>query len=183
MKRDKNYKSYEDLSHELVDVGVLNPYEDGWTEWADTMKTFQCEQVTFYNGVVTGGEEDVLDVGTHTSLCEFDNFHAHPHGSQYIITLKSGSCGNGFIDWHLHDHGHVCDIQQGNWSDQDNGPNDNNAYIWWTAADGKPITYSYRFFSKSKPIFVGTETKHLWWLSLGITVYFWAKWLFVKLFK
>lgn len=177
---DLNYKSYEHLEEDDVAVGVLNPYTDGWTKWADTMKTFKCNWCVFFDGIITGGREDCIDVGTHTNDCSFDGIEVSAENSRYIITLKSHSERNTFQNFYVLSHAKRCDIQHGNWSDSDNGSNANNVYDSWTSAERKPITYSYRFFSNSKPIFYNMETKHLWWLSAGITVYFWGKWLWKK---
>lgn len=177
---DKNYKSYENLSHEIIAVGELNPHMEGWTSWDDTMKTYRCLRSDFMSGYLVGGKEDCLDVGTHTKACYFENFDVDGKHSRYLITLKSHSTDNMFHNWHVLRHAKCCDIQQGNWSDSDNGSNEDNEYWGWTTEDGKPVTYSYRFFSNSKPVFVNMKAKHLWWLSLAITAYFWGKWVVTK---
>ena len=43
------------------------------------------------------------------------------------------------------------------------------------ATDGKPVTYCYRW--GCKPLFIDTPAKHLWWRSIGLTVYWWAKYI------
>lgn len=178
--RDKNYKSYEEVEKESIYVGPLQPHADGWVNWSDTMKTFKCNDTVFHGAIINGGEEDVLDVGTHTNNCVFQDFDVFGDTSRYIITLKSHSEGNVFERWRVHEHAMRCDIQQGNWSDSDNGTNRRNLYREWVSEKGKPFTYSYRFFSGSKPKFEDMEVKHLWWLSAAITAYFWGKWVWVK---
>lgn len=179
-KRDKNFKSFENLHGKIVDVGALEPKREGWTKWEDTMKTFQCENCAFIDALIKGGDEDCLDVGTHCNLNQFARFGCSADGGKYIVTLKSHSENNTFVYFHVYEHGSECDIQLGNWSDQDNGSNSGNVFTDWTSEDGKPITYSYRFFADSKPEFINTNAKHLWWLSAGVTIYFWGKWLWKK---
>jgi hypothetical protein len=177
---DKNYRSYNGLSNQSVFVGPLTPRADGWVKWDDTMKTYKCNDTVFHGAIIDGGEEDVLDVGTHTNNCVFQDFDVFGDTSRYLITLKSHSEGNVFERWRVHEHSERCDIQQGNWSDSDNGSNSRNLYREWVSEENKPITYSYRFFSGSKPQFQDMEVKHLWWLSLGVTLYCWGKWVWTK---
>ena len=177
---DKNYKSFEEINDSSIFVGPLTPRADGWTRWDDTMKTYKCNDTVFHGAIIDGGEEDVLDIGTHTNNCVFQDFDVFASNSRYIITLKSHSERNVLERWLVHEHSTRCDIQQGNWSDSDNGTNRRNLYRKWKSEEGKPFTYSYRFFSGSKPKFEDMEVKHLWWLSLGVTVYWWGKWVWTK---
>lgn len=167
---DKNYKSYETLTGETVEVGYLIPPD---STYADTMKTFKCLGCTFTDGQIVGSTEDCIDIGTHCRGNLFQGFDLWAKG-KYCITLKSNSNGNMFRDFHLQEHGSVCDIQQGNWSDQDNRSNENNVYENWSTEDRRPVTWSYRFGS-GRPVFINTVNKHLWLLSLGITIYFYLK--------
>ena len=179
---DKNFKSYESLTGESVDVPNLSPSDHGWSRWDDTMKTFECYNCDFNILAIDGGEEDCIDLGTHTTLCSFRNGLLMGGGSRYLFTIKSHSEDNTFEDFHVMEHAKWCDIQLGNWSDQDNRSNGGNRFYDWTTADCKPVTYSYRLFSGSRPEFVGMQARHLWWLSVGMTIYFWVKWLVRKIF-
>lgn len=178
---DRNFKSFELVEDKDIKIGTLDPTLHGWDKWSDTMKTYKCRNSTFHDGVIHGGQEDVLDIGTNTYGCIFNDIHAEGMDSMYLVTLKSHSEFNSFNRWVVHSHAKRCDIQHGNWSDSDRRGNRENFYSGWVSKQNKPFTYSYRLFSDSKPVFdTNMKVKHLWWLSLGVTIYFWGKWLWKK---
>lgn len=181
-RHDKNFKSYENRINETIRVGTLNPAINGWEpgSWQDTMKTFQCHGCDFTDADIRAGTEDALDVGTRCYGNKFRNFMVV--GGKYVITLKSDSDGNIFENWTILKHGKSCDIQLGNWSSTSTESNENNVFRGWKTTDGSPITYSYRF-GGGKPIFYDMKVKHLWWLSVGITAYWWAKYFWHKVLK
>lgn len=172
MTPDKNFKSYEALRLTTFRGVSLHPADP--SEWNDTMKVWRCKGCTFDRFDVLGSTEDCLDVGQDTQQCLFDSFTVTPTG-QYVVTCKGGSNGNIFRGWRLRGHGKDVDFEFGNWHTYNFAPSTGNALQWCSADDGSPITYCYRW--GCRPLIVGTKVRHLWWRSIGLTVYWWAKYV------
>lgn len=185
---DKNYKSYDGAQENVSDV-VLDPLADGWApgSWDDTAKFNRRQSCVFEDFViVTGGREDGVDISCRNVDNRFRFFEV-AGGDKYVLTLKGKSRFNEFYDWKITKPGKWVDIQIGNWHDDDanwpiNGSySDNNTFMLCSRADGEPIRYAYRW--GCKPTWVESYVKHLWWMSIGMTIYWVAKYLWTKLFK
>jgi hypothetical protein len=169
---DKNFKSYEtfkDTTFRNVELRPANP-----AEWNDTMKVRRCNGCTFDRFDVLGSREDCVDVGQATNDCLFDEFVVEPTG-QYVVTCKGGSNDNVFRLWLLRGHGKDVDFEFGNWHTYNFERSTGNVIEACRTTTGRPITYCYRF--GCKPIIIDTHARHLWWRSIGVTVYWWAKFI------
>jgi hypothetical protein len=177
-QKDKNYKSYDGQQEDVSNV-VLDPIAAGWQKgsWQDTAKFWEREWRTFENfEIVNGGTEDALDVSSRNNNNLFLNFKVAA-GDKYVLTLKGSSSNNIFKEFIITKPGKWVEIQIGNWSDDDLehkgwARSKNNAFLDWKRTDGKPIRYAYRF--GCKPL-IGNGFKHLWWMSIGLTIYWCAK--------
>lgn len=168
---DKNYHSYEQLNGALIANGVLVPDLD---TYSDTMKIWKCTGCVFKDFFVVGSKEDCLDVGQQTVATLFDRFRVQARG-RYLVTLKGGSHYNTFSDWVVERHGSAVDFEIGNWHSLNFSTSVGTSLVNLRAEDGKPVTYCYRW--GCKPNIIGGHTKHLWWRSIGLTVYWWAKYV------
>jgi hypothetical protein len=181
MGRDVNFESYNGEQRNVSDV-VLDPLGDGWIigSWDDTCKFHKRVDSEFSNfTILTGGVEDAVDIGTGCVGNVFSNFTVS--GGRYVLTLKSGSCDNRLVNWYVTKHGDKVDVELGNWSTTNPVRDRNNVFVNWESEDGEPITYAYRL--GSKPIWINTNTKHLWWRSIGITVYWCFKYVKHRILK
>lgn len=169
---DKNYHSYELLKEQTIANGVLVP--DDPKLYNDTMKVWKCVGTRFVDFYVVGSREDVLDVGRESIANLFQNFRVKPTG-QYVLTCKGGSHVNMFTDWVLEGHGTDVDFEFGNWHSLNFEVSYDNVLQNITTTDGSPITYCYRW--GCKPTIVNTKARHLWWRSIGLTVYWWGKYI------
>jgi len=174
---DKNFKSYETVVRARF-VGVeLRPADP--TQWNDTMKVWKCFGCVFDRFDILGAREDCIDVGQKTNNCVFSDSLVEPTG-QYVVTCKGESNNNLFTGLILRRHGRDVDFEFGNWHSYAFGLSTGNTIHACRAEDGKPVTYCYRW--GCKPTIVETPAKHLWWRSIGLTVYWWAKYIWhVKL--
>lgn len=182
-KVDVNYKSYSQLEPGTRIAGEnLDPIAIGFKplSWDDTCKIHQCQNVTFDGFYVVGGREDCVDGANRNRGNVLSNFTCVPRG-KYVLTWKGDSDGNDFDDWFVVGSGKVCDIEIGNWSHVDQGNPRGNVFRRWSKVGGEPITYCYRF--GCKPKFEGMNVRHLWWRSVGITLYFYAKLALFKISK
>ena len=168
---DKNFISYENLTSFAVLGRTLVPDQP---DYADTMKVFRCRSVMFSDFTVTGAREDVLDLGRESSFNTFDSFRVRPTG-KYCVTCKGGSHYNNFRHWTLCGHGSVVDFEFGNWHSLNFEYSTGNFIYRCATDDGSPITYCYRW--GCKPLIIDSLARHLWWRSVGITVYWWAKYV------
>lgn len=169
---DKNFLSFEDQRGQIFartpDTTVVPPSPD----YNDTVKVFRCNECTFDTFHVVGGTEDVLDVGRESSGNYFRDWVVQPRG-QYVATIKGGSHDNVFYRWTIHGHGTDVDFEFGNWHSLNFERSTGNS-IWLCATgDGSPVTYAYRW--GCKPRIIDTHARHIWWRSIGLTVYWWAK--------
>lgn len=173
MKPDKNFISYNDQVFETTtDVQAIPPDPSAWS---DTVKVQKCVGSTYKRFFIYGATEDCLDVGMKTSSCLFADFKVKPTG-RYVVTCKGGSNDNLFFQWELQAHGKAVDFEFGNWHSYDFSKSEGNRIAECYASDGKPITYCYRW--GCKPIIISTKVKHLWWRSIGITIWWWLNYIF-----
>lgn len=180
---DRNYRSWDSPAQGGAANITLDPVADGWVPgtWSDTAKFYKRICCGFMNfNLVLGGTEDCVDVSPECINNRFAYFTCHS-GGQYVLTLKGGSCDNLFSGWTVHAHGKTVDIEIGNWSSSNYERSTGNQFANWTATDGKPITYCYRL--GCKPYFRNMDVKHLWWRSIGLTIYWWAKYLWHVILK
>jgi len=189
---DRNYISFDG---EQVDVSDqhLDPIGAGWApgSWADTCKFYHRDNRLFENFViVSGGTEDGVDMSSRNVASVFDTFIVAA-GDKYVLTLKGSSCHNILSKWVITKPGKWVDVQVGNWSDDDPlsieqgfskwARSTGNNFDLWARKDGKPIRYAYRW--GCKPVWTNSKVKHLWWMSIGLTLYWYLKYAIVKLSK
>ena len=186
-QHDKNYKSY-DGAQEDVKGATLDPIADGWVKgsWQDTAKFWEREWRNFTNFVVVnGGTEDALDVSSRNNNNHFVNFIVAA-GDKYVLTLKGSSSRNTFQNFTITKPGKWVEIQIGNWSDDDLehdswARSKENVFVNWVRQDGKAVRYAYRY--GCKPLVSNGNFKHLWWMSIGLTIYWCVKRLIKMIWK
>lgn len=182
-RTDRNFFSFDreeqsDATHMHFQPSLLIEWPPG--SWQDTVKFYRRKGCVFRDfTVIEGGVEDAVDISPECVGNSFVLFSVNAGGA-YVLTLKGGSCMNLLSEWRIGHPGAVVDIEIGNWSSTNFQRCTGNVFQNWSRADGKPVTYCYRF--GCKPQFIGTKTRHLWWRSIGLTVYWCAKYLWhVKL--
>lgn len=182
---DKNFKSY-DGAQENVTGSNLDPVAEGWLlgSWDDTCRFYKRQYLVFKDFFIAdGGREDCVDVSNHNDWNIFKAFLMNGFG-KYILTLKGQSSNNVFSGWWIGKNCKVVDIEIGNWHDQDLGNypalSKDNLFDTINRSDGKPVTYCYRW--GCRPTFINSKVKHLWWRSIGITIYWHAKYLYLTIF-
>ncbi len=170
---EKNYQSYYRVDGDVSDVS-LEPDGAQWLpgSWSDTAHFSGCFRQRFTNFKIFGGVEDCVDLNNGCNGLTLENF-ALTSGGKYCITLKGGSNDNLFTGLYIKKHGKEVDIEIGNWSDQSHNFSKRNSFWNVHAEDKKPVTYCYRY--GCKPSFILSDVKHLWWRSIGITIYWWVK--------
>lgn len=182
-RHDKNFHSFDSLEQKGASDLILDPIAAGWERgsWEDTCKFYKRHNLIFMKiTVVGGGKEDCFDVSPECTNNVFGDFSANTDG-QYVLTLKGGSHKNTFLRWHIKRGGKTVDIEIGNWSSSNFETSKNNLFHSWTKDNDKPITYCYRL--GCKPEFKNMNVKHLWWRSIGITVYWWGKYFIHRILK
>lgn len=181
---DKNFKSYDGEQVDVFDES-LDPIAAGWApgSWQDTARFYKrIDRLYKRFHIIDGGTEDGADISNHNYRNYFGDFWVSA-GDKYVLTLKGASCDNVFDNWTITKPGNWVDIQIGNWHDQDLddptiGVCPGNIFYSIARVDGKPVRYAYRW--GCRPKFYYSNTKHLWWMSIGLTIYWWAKYLWLK---
>lgn len=177
-RHDRNFYSFDSDDQRDASWEIFDPQPPLWEigSWQDTVKFYKRNTRLFNDlTIVRGGTEDAVDM-TGSSDNTLKRFHIKQAGDQYVLTLKGGSYNNRFIDWVIGIPPKTVDIEIGNWSSSSQEPSPNNVFEGWERIDGKPITYCYRLFG-CKPTFRTMKVKHKWWRSIGLTVYWWSKYL------
>jgi hypothetical protein len=170
---DKNFLSFEDQTDQYFESRDVVPDHAGYN---DTVKAFRCTRCLFDSFAVRSGTEDALDVGRESSVNVFSLWKVTVSpGGRYVVTCKGGSHYNLFSGWEIHGHGSAVDFEFGNWHSLNFEPSRKNTIFRCRTTDGSPITYAYRF--GCKPIIIDTNARHLWWRSIGLTVYWWGKYI------
>jgi len=176
---DNNYHSFENETETHYEGWSLEPTFP--LNFDDTMKVFRCNRCTFTDFKVDGGKEDCIDIGRESSGNKLTSFKLKPNG-RYAFTIKGESNGNEFYDIELLSHGKDADIEIGNWSTYNYEKSTGNTFGGIYAKDKEPITYCYRL--GCKPVFqANANVKHLWWRSIGLTFYWWFKYVKHVVFK
>lgn len=170
---DTNYLSHQELDGQCVWVGTLRSANPRMYD--DTMKVWKCNHCTFHTGHILGGREDCIDIGRESSFNVFRGLLLYSNG-QYCCTIKGGSHYNIFENVEVVVHGNDVDFEFGNWHSYNFEPSRGNALVNVRATDGRPVTYCYRLFG-CRPQIINSHVKHLWWRSLGLTLYWWAKYI------
>jgi hypothetical protein len=177
---DKNYRSYEEKKLQSITLGTVIP-PDG--SYADSVKVWRCVECAFVGGCVFGGREDCLDIGRESHDNTFYNLTLHSRGL-YCVTLKGGSDRNLFENITVAEHGRVVDFELGNWHTFNFERSRDTVFVGPIRADdGKPVTYCYRFGCRPRFVGEGIHMKHLWWRSVGLTVYWWTKYVWHQMLK
>jgi len=189
VRHDRNYRSWdnaEDLSDDPPRTNVvLDPrsdpdYPDG--SFSDVAKFHKQSGRTFQLITILehGSLEDAMDVSNqcNANLWQWLTLSA---GALYVLTLKGGSSYNRFVDVVITKPGGWVDIEIGNWHSYNFNPSTGNTFVRWTRTDSKPVTYCYRW--GCKPKFIDTDTKHLWWRSIGLSFYWWGKFIWHRVLK
>lgn len=175
---DTNYKSYENERARVFSRVSLIPSNP--QDFDDTMKVYKCTDCTFMLFEVVGGKEDCIDVGRESCGNTFIG-HKLTSSGQYVFTIKGGSHYNSFHDIAIVKGGKDVDVEIGNWSTFNFDFATNNAFFRISRQDGKPVTYCYRL--GCRPTFIESNVKHLWWRSIGLTAYWWAKYVWHVVLK
>ena len=187
---DKNYRSWDGGGDDppVCDV-VLDPLNDPevgpsgervWEQgtWNDTAKFHRQEGKTFSNfQIVTAGTEDGVDINQNCNDNTFRGFVVAV-GKQGL-TLKGGCCNNYLDDWLFTGRGKFVEIETDNWSSRSFARSTGNIFNRIRCLDGRPVRYAGRI--GSLPTFTNSDVRHVLWLSLGITIYYWSKYALVKL--
>lgn len=182
-RHDRNFRSFDTPAQLDASDVRLDPVADGWAPgtWQDTCKFYARRGRTFTNfWIERGGTEDAVDINNGCENNIFDLFNV-ASGGDYVLTLKGSSRNNKFSFWTIRQPGRVVDIEIGNWSSNNTGLDSGNVFHYFRRTDGLPVTYCYRL--GCKPRFEGTETKHLWWRSIGLTAYWWGKYFWHRVLR
>ena len=181
---DKNYMSWDGGGDDPPQLDVIvDPIAAGWAKgsWQDSAKFHKRQGMIFKRIIVVdGGTEDAVDANNGCNDNAFIDFTVSA-GDVRVLTLKGGSSRNYFSHWVVIRHGPVVDIEIGDWSSFNLSRSRDNHFHNWQADDNGPITYAYRV--GCAPIFTSTYTKHLWWRSIGLTFYWWFKYVKHVIFK
>jgi len=202
---DRNYYSYDTPEQRSDSNRVFDPLMDAWginpltrefkINWNDTLKFHRRVGQTYEDIVVMrAGTEDGVDINQDCCDNVFRRFQV-ACGKQGL-TFKGGNRNNLLDDWtfltsgtvtqesegrtyttDLHE-GKFVEAEFGNWSSHSMSRCTGNVCRGWKRDDGKPVRYAGRF--GCIPKFEESNVKHVLWLSVALTLYYWGKYALVK---
>jgi len=153
-RKDKNYKSYADVSDmEILDQEIC-PHEP--LEYSDILKFSNAQNMLAKNLKVCGGKEDVIDINRKCNNILIINCLLSGNG-KYIFTIKD-STNITIKDCVIDRAGKDFDIEIGNYSTTGSTKVINVVLDNVTRTDGKPIKVNV--LNGNKPVLVnGTKAK------------------------
>jgi len=198
---DDSNRVFDPLGDDYKKWGIKQPDGSYAVNWDDTLKFHRRVRCVFTDmTIVQAGLEDGVDINQDCDGNTFKRFYV-TCGKQGL-TFKGGCRNNLLEDWvfmvkgessytvvnddgtttvykvPFHE-GKYVEAEFGNWSSRSMSRCTGNVAQRWTRNDGNPVRYAGRF--GCIPKFDGGNVKHVIWLSVGITAYYWGKWVLVKL--
>lgn len=183
---DFNYFSITNDGY-TVNAGGPNPYTvtelpegnkflpENPEDYSDILKFSNRQGFSLTDVQVAHGDEDCVDINNHCSNITLQGrFGVKGLGSQ-CFTIKGGS-ENIFVSGVIQTPGTSTDVEIGNWSDQSYNKS-SNIHIDLRRADGKPVRVR---IGRAENVHLGANCKKDILGSIGLTIYWWAKWAFVK---
>lgn len=175
MKADVNYLSISDCSGTHLENVKLPKEGDSASQYDDTLKFSKATDCSFRNGYIIGGRENAVDMNRECRFITVQDSTLRS-GDHCAIVVKGG-CENILLSRLLiTPSGGAYDIELGGWSDQ------SRARTRWVTlegvmrTDGKPVRVVCG--NADKPFVFGGDVKVLFWWSLGLKLFVWAKGLF-----
>lgn len=177
---DRNYYSYDGVQADDTEK-VFDPSGPDWPpgSWQDTLRFYKRYKCKFsYMTVVKAGTEDGVDISNANIGNIFSHFTV-PCGKQGL-TFKGGNHDNTLEFWLFTKIGKHVEAEFGNWhSSNFEWFMRGNVCLGWRREDGEPVRYAARL--GTAPRFISSNVRRIWWLSIGLTLYWIAKWILVKL--
>jgi hypothetical protein len=157
--------------------------------WDTILKCSGRSSTTLKGAVVAQGKENALDINNKSSFLSFAGEWGKVGGDgEQVITIKGGS-HDVRISGIVYSHGNRCDVDLGNWSDQSFDTTFNIDLSGLFRFDGGKITVVlgrvdkpfHSLFGLSPNIQLSSDCRILFWRSIGEQVYWWVKWVAVKM--
>ena len=172
---DNNYMSLADTSDVFLTMLLLPRKGDNPTDYDDTLKFSKAESCGIDSSYIIGGTENAIDMNREcrwitvrdTTLVGGDHCAVVIKGGCEFVTLQGVLIRPG---------GGAYEIELGGWSDQSRKKTRQVHLLHVMRTDGKPVRVVVG--NAEKPSVVGWNVKILFWRSLGLKLFVWAKGLF-----
>jgi len=167
--KDVNYLSYADVDG--VTIGDQMIVADQ-TKFDDSLKLSHATNFKGYNLTIYGGSENAIDLNRECKMVLFEHL-VLVGGGQCAIVVKGGSEDIEFTNVCITKPKGNYDIELGGWSDQSRKK---TKRVWLdnvVRPDGKPVRVVVG--NADKPTIIGGNVKILFWRSLALKAFVWAK--------
>ncbi len=126
---------------------------------------------------IAQGRENSVDLNVSVrDMSIVGDFGAGGGVGDQVLTVKGG-CSRIVLHGVCHSSGRNADVVIGAWSDQCFDPSTDLDFRYLSHADGRPLTF---ILSRCSRVKLPEGAKVLRWRSIGYSLYWWAKWLAVK---
>lgn len=156
-------------------IPLPSGYSDSPTGYDASLKVSDnTSNLTITGAWVCQGYEDSLNLNDHASSNHLaGDWSTTGAPGLRVITVKGGSSSN-VIAGVIHQHGTSEDVKVGDWSDQSYDTSSINDLSGLSMSDSSPITI---VLGRAAGTILPPKAKVLFWKSLGLKAYWWAKWL------
>lgn len=181
-KPDANYRSIADVTGYSVYGETIDPRLDGVdpSQIDDVLKLSHARDVAVRGCVIRAGglqRENAIDMNRACANVLIEDCRLEA-GQQNAVTVKGGCIGVTLRGVTIDRAGGHCDIELGNWSDQNFDQVRDVKLIEVRRADGMPVRV--RIGNSERPAIVGGNVKILWFESLLLKLYWRAKYIFTR---
>lgn len=181
--RDNNYWQVPESGREYAGK-LLNPANGGYDPagFDDLCKVSQKHDVTVRDFVAESGKkhiEDGIDVNNNCERILFKDGRVGAGRKGVAVTIKGGSSSISLEGVVVTDPGRHCDIEIGNHSDQSWKPCERIFIADCRRADGQPVRVAWG--RGSRPIIRGGNVRIVWWWTVALHLYVYAKHYFPRL--
>lgn len=134
-------------------------------------------------------DENSVDLNNHVKKCKFSgSFGTQGNVGQQVLTIKGG-CEDIEFSGYICSDGINAHVVIGAWSDQSFNVSSNLDFSRLDHITGKKLTFILgrvnnpirALFGRPSDIILPKNAKVLFWKSLGYQIYWWGKWVAVKL--
>ena len=175
MKTDVNYLSIADTNGVHMENVKLPKEGESASNYDDVLKFSNAQDCSFADGYVEGGRENAVDINRNCRniLIRDTTLKGGDHCS---VVIKGGSRAIDLLRVLIVPGGGHYDIELGGWSDQSKEKTGLVLLEHVMRTDGKPVRVAVG--NAKRPMVYGGNVKVLFWWSLGLKLYVWAKGIF-----
>lgn len=182
--RDINFHSVADVDGRIIECVRFDAAEEGGNprDFDDTLKFSHARNIIARKIWVRGGKENAIDMNRECAAIRVEDAMLFG-GDQCAVVIKGGSQDITLsrVTIALVEPASACDIELGGWSDQSTAMTRRVTLNEVRRLDGCPVRIVLGH--AERPLILGGNCRILFWRSVGMKVFWLARWLQTKIQK